>query len=88
VALLRRAQFPEDAGPLAHPVRPAQYSEINNFYTATVYGRVRNWCACWPAGWATRAFVAAWTATSRATTAALPPSRISSPRWAMPMASI
>ena len=37
VALLRRAQFPEDAGPLAHPVRPAQYQEINNFYTATVY---------------------------------------------------
>ncbi|WP_158755891.1 aminopeptidase N [Dyella sp. S184] len=37
VALLRRAQFPEDAGPLAHAVRPAQYSEINNFYTATVY---------------------------------------------------
>ena len=37
VAVLRRAQFPEDAGPLAHPVRPAQYSEINNFYTATVY---------------------------------------------------
>ncbi|HEX5304469.1 MAG TPA: M1 family aminopeptidase, partial [Dyella sp.] len=37
VALLRRAQFPEDAGPLAHPVRPAEYREINNFYTATVY---------------------------------------------------
>ena len=37
VSLLRRAQFPEDAGPLAHPVRPAQYTEINNFYTATVY---------------------------------------------------
>ena len=37
VSLLRRAQFPEDAGALAHPVRPAQYSEINNFYTATVY---------------------------------------------------
>jgi aminopeptidase N len=37
VALLRRAQFPEDAGALAHPVRPAQYREINNFYTATVY---------------------------------------------------
>ena len=37
VALLRRAQFPEDAGPLAHPVRPSQYTEINNFYTATVY---------------------------------------------------
>ena len=37
VSLLRRAQFPEDAGPLAHPVRPGQYQEINNFYTATVY---------------------------------------------------
>ena len=37
VTMLRRVQFPEDAGPLAHPVRPAQYREINNFYTATVY---------------------------------------------------
>jgi len=37
VALLRRAQFTEDAGPLAHPVRPPEYREINNFYTATVY---------------------------------------------------
>ena len=34
---LRLAQFPEDAGPLAHPVRPEIYHEINNFYTATVY---------------------------------------------------
>ena len=34
---LRLAQFPEDAGPLAHPVRPETYREINNFYTATVY---------------------------------------------------
>ena len=37
VSLLRRAQFTEDAGPLAHPVRPSEYREINNFYTATVY---------------------------------------------------
>jgi aminopeptidase N len=37
VRMLRAHQFTEDAGPLAHPVRPAQYSEINNFYTATVY---------------------------------------------------
>ena len=37
VRRLRAAQFPEDAGPLAHPVRPDAYSEINNFYTATVY---------------------------------------------------
>src|SRR5512139_1289850 len=34
---LRAAQFVEDSGPLAHPVRPAAYKEINNFYTATVY---------------------------------------------------
>ncbi len=37
VRLLKSHQFPEDAGPLAHPVRPRAYSEINNFYTATVY---------------------------------------------------
>jgi aminopeptidase N len=37
VRTLRARQFAEDAGPLAHPVRPTQYSEINNFYTATVY---------------------------------------------------
>jgi len=34
---LRAHQFVEDAGPLAHPVRPEQYREINNFYTSTVY---------------------------------------------------
>ena len=34
---LRAMQFVEDAGPLAHPVRPSVYREINNFYTATVY---------------------------------------------------
>ena len=37
VARLKAAQFPEDDGPLAHPVRPQAYEEINNFYTATVY---------------------------------------------------
>lgn len=37
VAHLRRGQFPEDAGPLAHPIRPDNYIEINNFYTMTVY---------------------------------------------------
>ena len=34
---LRAAQFPEDAGPMAHPVRPDSYAAIDNFYTATVY---------------------------------------------------
>ncbi|WP_428029288.1 aminopeptidase N [Ancylobacter sp.] len=37
VRLLKGHQFPEDSGPLAHPVRPSVYREINNFYTATVY---------------------------------------------------
>ena len=39
VRLLRNVQFREDAGPMAHPVRPASYQEINNFYTATVYNK-------------------------------------------------
>ena len=39
VRTLRAAQFPEDAGPLAHPVRPDSYMEIANFYTATVYNK-------------------------------------------------
>ncbi len=37
VRTLRAAQFPEDAGPMSHPVRPDAYQEIGNFYTATVY---------------------------------------------------
>ena len=37
VSMLRTAQFAEDAGPMAHPVRPESYMEINNFYTLTVY---------------------------------------------------
>ncbi|NNC73258.1 MAG: aminopeptidase N [Sphingomonadaceae bacterium] len=39
VRMLRAAQFPEDGGPLAHPVRPESYMEISNFYTATVYNK-------------------------------------------------
>jgi aminopeptidase N len=39
VRSLKARQFPEDAGPLAHPVRPSRYIEINNFYTATVYDK-------------------------------------------------
>ena len=39
VRLLRAVQFPEDMGPLAHPVRPESYLEITNFYTATIYNK-------------------------------------------------
>ena len=37
VKRLKEFQFPEDAGPMSHPIRPSSYIEINNFYTATVY---------------------------------------------------
>lgn len=37
VTLLRTAQFAEDSGPMAHPIRPASYMEISNFYTLTIY---------------------------------------------------
>ena len=39
VRMLRAAQFPEDSGPLAHPIRPDSFQEISNFYTATVYNQ-------------------------------------------------
>ena len=39
VRVLRSAQFPEDSGPLAHPIRPDAFQEISNFYTATVYNK-------------------------------------------------
>ena len=39
VRILRAAQFPEDGGPLAHPIRPDSYMEISNFYTATIYNK-------------------------------------------------
>ena len=39
VKVLRSTQFPEDAGSMAHPVRPDSYQEINNFYTATIYSK-------------------------------------------------
>ncbi len=39
VKVLRNQQFPEDAGSMAHPVRPESYQEINNFYTATIYNK-------------------------------------------------
>ncbi|EFL50909.1 aminopeptidase N [Solidesulfovibrio fructosivorans JJ]] len=39
VSVLRRVQFPEDAGAMAHPIRPASYQAVENFYTATVYSK-------------------------------------------------
>jgi aminopeptidase N len=39
VNVLRNVQFPQDAGPMAHPIRPEEYIEVNNFYTVTVYNK-------------------------------------------------
>ena len=44
VRRLRAAQFPEDDGPLAHPVRPDSYIAIDNFYTPTVYEKGAEIC--------------------------------------------
>jgi hypothetical protein len=40
---LRSSQFSEDAGPMAHPIRPDSYIKMDNFYTVTVYEKVRGW---------------------------------------------
>ncbi len=68
--MLRAHQFPEDAGPMAHPVRPDSYIEINNFYTVTVYEKgaevVRMMHTLLGRGAVSQA---AWTSTSSATTA-------------------
>lgn len=42
VAILRASQFSEDAGPMAHPIRPDSYIKMDNFYTVTVYEKVRH----------------------------------------------
>jgi aminopeptidase N len=44
IRTLKLIQYPEDAGPLAHPVRPGSFKEINNFYTATVYEKGSEVC--------------------------------------------
>jgi len=56
VNMLRNRQFVEDAGPLAHPVRPDSYIEINNFYTLTVYERGLKSFECCRPYWVLMAF--------------------------------
>ena len=45
ITVMRTAQFPEDAGPMAHPVRPDSYIEINNFYTPPFTAKAPRWSA-------------------------------------------
>ena len=78
VDFLRAQQFAEDAGPMAHPVRPDSYAEINNFYTATVYEKGAEVIRMQHTllGDAS-ASVAAWICTSNDTTARRSPATIS-----------
>ena len=84
---LRAAQFPEDAGPMAHPVRPASFVEINNFYTATVYEKGAEVIRMIQTLIGRDGSAGAWTNTSAATTARPSPARTSSLRWLPPAAS-
>ena len=58
---LRARQFPEDNGPLAHPVRPDSFQEINNFYTATVYEKGAELIGMLGRWWAMTPMPARWT---------------------------
>ena len=77
VRQLRTQQFAEDAGPLAHPVRPESYIEINNFYTATVYEKGAEVVRMIQTLLGPALSARAWISTSSATTARPRPSRTS-----------
>ena len=69
---MRTAQFSEDAGPMAHPIRPDSYIKMDNFYTVTVYEKVR--CVCvWGGGatWAVGRLRELWVGRSRSATASV-----------------
>ena len=83
---LRAGQFPEDAGPMAHPVRPDSYIEIDNFYTPTVYQKGAEVVRLLHTRIGPEAFRRAWTSTSSATTTAPPRSRTSARRCRPPPA--
>ena len=81
VARLRMAQFPQDAGPMAHPIRPESYIKMDNFYTVTVYEKEPRSSACTRPCSVRTDSGREWTSTSRGTTDRRSPATISSPRW-------
>jgi aminopeptidase N len=87
VRTLRQAQFPEDAGPMAHPVRPDSFVEINNFYTVTVYEKGAEVVRMYQTLLGREASARAWTCTSPATTARPSPATTSAWRWPTPAAA-
>ena len=68
VARLRMAQFPQDAGPMAHPIRPESYIKMDNFYTVTVYEKGAEVVRMYETLLGKDGFRRAWTPTSRGTT--------------------
>ena len=81
VRLLRTHQFAEDAGPMAHPVRPDSYIEISNFYTVTIYNKAPRSSGCCTPCSATRHSRRACGSTSSATTAERSQPATSWRRW-------
>ena len=83
------ANLPEDAGPMAHPVRPDSFVEINNFYTVTIYEKgsevVRMYQTLLGRK---RASAKAWIYTLRGTTDKQSNAMTSAQRWPMPMVAI
>ncbi|MHC4895197.1 MAG: M1 family aminopeptidase, partial [Planctomycetota bacterium] len=73
VSMLRLRQFPEDAGPMSHPIRPESYIAMDNFYTATVYEKGAEVIRMYA---------------SNGTTALRSPATTSGPRWPTPTIAI
>ena len=80
-AFMQSRQFAQDAGPMAHPIRPDEYEAIDNFYTVTVYERVLKLSACCIPSLARRRIAKALIFTSPAMMEQLPPATTSSPQW-------
>ncbi|MCT7656728.1 hypothetical protein MBH78_23200 [Oceanimonas sp. NS1] len=79
VRIMRGPQFAEDAGPMAHPIRPDAVIEMNNFYTLTVYEKGRKSFACCTPCSASRHFRQVWQCICGVTTVKPPPVMILSP---------
>jgi aminopeptidase N len=88
VSLLRQLQFAEDAGPMAHPVRPASYEEMNNFYTMTVYEKGAEVVRMYHTMLGEAGFQKGMQLYFKRHDGRAVPATISAPPWPMPMKSI
>lgn len=88
VRALRNSQFAEDAGPMAHPIRPDSYQEIDNFYTMTVYEKGAEVIRMLQTLLGKEGFKRGWTAMSSSLTSRPSRATTSSAPWPKPTASI